>query len=389
MKFIKIKGGIFVQYRKFGPIDYEASTLGFGAMRFPTIDNDPKQINEGKAISMIRYAIDHGINYVDTAYPYHGGNSEFVVGKALKDGYRQKTKLATKFPIWLPKTHQDCDKYLEKQLQKLDVESIDFYLIHGLNKERWQKVLDLDVLGFLQDAQRKGKIHYIGFSFHDDLELFREIIDFFDWDFCQIQFNYMDEHYQAGLEGLKYAASKNIPLVIMEPLQGGNLTKEPPEDIKRIWNQADIKRTPAQWGFRWVCNHPEVKVVLSGMSTMEQLQENIETFENALPNSLTEKELELIGKVRDKYKEKMKVRCTECKYCMPCPNGVNIPQNFKIYNRTSMYQTLDEYQRSYENLEKEKASASSCVKCGKCEKVCPQRIPIINKLKEVNKVLGK
>ncbi len=377
-----------MQYRKFGSIDYKASTLGFGAMRFPTIDNDLKQINEDKAISMIRYAIDHGINYVDTAYPYHGGNSEFVVGKALKDGYRQKTKLATKFPIWLPKTLQDCDKYLEEQLKKLDVDSIDFYLIHGLNKERWQKVLDLDVLKFLQDAQRRGKIHYIGFSFHDDLELFKEIIDFFDWDFCQIQFNYMDEHYQAGVEGLKYAASRNIPVVVMEPLQGGNLAKESPEDIQRLWNQTDIKRTPAQWGFRWVCNHPEVKVVLSGMSTMEQIKENIETFEDALPNSLTEKELELIGKVRDKYEEKMKVRCTECKYCMPCPNGVNIPQNFKIYNRASMYQTLDEYQKSYDNLEKEKASASFCVECRKCEKICPQRIPIIHKLKEVNGVLG-
>lgn len=378
-----------MQYRKFGPIDFKVSSLGFGAMRLPVNDNDPQNIKEEEAISMIRYAIDQGVNYIDTAYPYHGECSELLVGKALRDGYRDKVKLATKFPIWLPKTAEECPQYLEEQLEKLETECIDFYLVHNLNKGFWKKTKDLKVLDFLIEAKKQGKIKYIGFSFHDELPLFKEIIDSFPWDFCQIQLNYMDEDYQAGLEGLYYADMRNIPVIVMEPLQGGNLAKEPPQDIKAIWEKADKKRSPAQWGLRWVLNHPEVKLVLSGMSTMEQVKDNIKTMDRALPNSLTEKELILIEQVKNKYKEKVKVGCTDCKYCMPCPNDVNIPENFSLYNKASMYDHWEKSKKAYANLKEKNLSANFCIECGQCEPQCPQGIPIIEKLKEVNSNLSR
>ncbi|WP_026486453.1 aldo/keto reductase [Caldanaerobius polysaccharolyticus] len=371
-----------MQYRDFGKTGWKVSALGFGAMRLPVIDGDNNKIDEPKAIEMIRYAIDNGVNYIDTAWPYHGGNSELVVGKALKDGYREKVKLATKLPSWLIKSQQDMDKYLNEQLKKLQTDHIDFYLLHSLNKDHWNKYKDLNVFEWIDKVKSEGKVKNIGFSFHDEFDVFKQIIDDYDgWDFCQIQYNYMDVDVQAGEKGLKYAASKGLPVVIMEPIRGGRLANNPPEPIKELWNTAKVKRSPAEWALQWLWNQPEVTVVLSGMSTLEQVKENIESASRSGVNSLTEEELQLIEKVRNRYKELSPVACTGCNYCMPCPNGVNIPRNFTIYNEAHMYNIFEGSKRDYNGLKE--AKASNCVGCGNCESVCPQHLPIIDLLKDV------
>lgn len=374
-------------YRKFGKTEEEVSILGFGCMRLPVINSDTSKINEKEAIKQIRYAIDKGVNYIDTAYPYHEGASELLVGKALKDGYRQRVKLATKLPSWLIKSREDMDKYLDEQLEKLQTDHVDFYLLHALNKEYWENLKKHNVFDFLQKAMDNGKIKYVGFSFHDELSLFKEIIDAYDWTFCQIQYNFLDEKYQAGEEGLKYAAQKGIALVIMEPLRGGNLANVVPEDVKMVWNQSHIKRSPAQWAFRFLWNHPEVTVVLSGMGEMDHIKENIKEANNGYANSLIKEELELIDRVKKIYISKIKVDCTDCKYCMPCPFGINIPKNFKYLNRASIYQDFKNQKKKYNKDLRPNERASNCKKCGKCEEACPQNIKIRNMLDEVVKTL--
>lgn len=378
-----------MQYRVFDKLGEKLSVLGFGAMRLPVEGGDQGNIKEEESIELIRYAIDKGVNYVDTAYNYHKGNSEILVGKALKDGYREKVKIATKLPVWLVNTYEDFDKYLNEQLQKLDVEYIDFYLLHSLDREKWTKIKELNVFDFMDKALKDGRVKHIGFSFHDELSLFKEIIDSYDWHFCQIQYNYMNENYQAGTEGLEYAASKNIPVIIMEPLLGGKLAKTPPKEIQDIWNKAAVKRTPAEWGLRWVLNHKEVAVVLSGMSDMKQVEENIKTAEDAEPGSLTREELDLIEEAAEKFQSRTAIGCTNCEYCMPCPNKVWIPYNFELYNDYYMYET-EEYSRNmYQRLKEQNKSASLCVECGKCETACPQKLPIMETLKKVDMILGK
>ncbi len=385
-----------MQQRPFKKLGFETSVLGFGCMRLPLEDDnlpekpekDASKIDEQKAIDLIRYAIDNGVTYIDTAYPYHGGNSEPLVGKALQDGYRERVKLATKLPVWLVNEYADFERLLDEQLNKLQTDYVDFYLLHALNKDSWNKVKDLGVLDFIDDAISKGKIRSKSFSFHDTLDTFKEIVDSFDWDMCQIQLNYMDEEYQAGLEGMKYAADKGISIVVMEPLRGGKLVRNIPSEVEAIWNESDVKRSPADWAFRWVCNHPEVSVVLSGMGNVQEVKENIETFKTALPNSLSTEEIQLVNRVRDFYKSKIKVHCTECKYCVPCPQKVTIPNIFSTYNSIYLYNTEEASIRSYKNITG-KADASLCVECGVCEEACPQNLPIIQYLKDAHKVLAR
>ena len=380
-------------YRKFGKTKEQVSVLGFGCMRLPIIGEDPTKIDEEKAIKMIRHAIDEGVNYVDTAYPYHGtgmskgGMSEPFVAKVLKDGYRERVKLATKLPSWLIKTRADMDEYLNEQLERLETDSIDFYLLHSLSSHTWPNLKAAGVTEFLDQAIKDGRIKHAGFSFHERFGLFKEIIDYYDWSFCQIQYNYLDEEYQAGKEGLEYAAQKGLGIVIMEPLRGGKLAGELPEEALQFFNKADVKRTPAEWALRWVWNHPEVSVVLSGMTTMDQVAENLKVAEQAQPNSLTAKELEIIDQVKKLYKEKIKVNCTACAYCMPCPSGVNIPGCFTVYNDYSIFGgTSERYKFLYDFRIGSKAYASKCVECGKCESHCPQGIAIRQELKHVKEL---
>ena len=380
-------------YRKFGKTNEEVSVLGFGCMRLPVIDGVQSNIDDEKAIEMLRYAIDHGVNYIDTAYPYHGngsdkgGASELFVARALKDGYRERVNLATKLPVWMVQTRADMERLLDEQLKRLETDTIDFYLLHGLNKSFWQNMAKLNVGEFLDQAIKDGKIKHAGFSFHDDFDLFVEIVDAYDWSFCQIQYNYLDENYQAGTKGLEYAASKGMGVTIMEPIRGGALVDKLPNEVLDVWKEAPIKRTPAQWALRWVMNHPEVSVVLSGMNEMAQVVENINTANEGVANSLTDEELALVDFAKKTIKEKMKVNCTGCRYCMPCPNGVDIPGPFALYNNAYLFDMLPKAKGQYGMMFPQAAKASNCVECGKCEEHCPQNIAIIQELKNVRAAL--
>lgn len=350
------------------------------------------RIDEERAMRQIRGAIDKGVNYIDTAVPYHGGESERFLGRALRDGYREKVKLATKLPPFSVKTRSDMDRILDIQLRKLQTDHIDYYLLHGLEANQWKRMIDLGVLEFLDSARAAGKIRNAGFSFHGDRRTFKEIIDAYDWIFCQIQYNFLDETNQAGTEGLCYAASKNIAVMIMEPLRGGMLAGKLPKEAGQIYDRAKPKRSPAEWALRWVWNHPEVTVVLSGMNDENHIAENLRTCEDALPGSLTAGELATIDAVAGTYKRLMKIGCTGCSYCMPCPSGVNIPRCFSLYNDYSMginrLLTRGFYGFSLMGGMGTRADASLCRNCGKCAKACPQKIAIPEELKLVRKTLG-
>lgn len=387
-----------MQYRPFGKLGFNVSTLGFGCMRLPLekpTDGahgnvvEERHIDEEAAITMIRYAIDRGVNYIDTAYNYHQGQSEIVVGKALADGYRQKVKLATKLPCWLVKEPADFDRLLNEQLKKLNTDHIDFYLLHALRKEWWDRLKAFGVLEFLDRAVADGRIKYPSFSIHDSFKVFKEILDSYDWSMCQIQLNYMNEDYQVGLEGLQYAGYKEVPVVIMEPLLGGKLAKEPPAEIKAVWNKARKRKSPAEWAFRWVSNFPETTVVLSGMTTIEQLLENLKIFKDCKAYNLDEHDCYLIDQVKQLYRERMVVSCTSCRYCMPCPEKINIPHILNQYNDHSIYGSVEGAFLTYKSLMSNGTDASRCVECGKCEEHCPQGTQIIQCLKHAHEVLSK
>lgn len=388
---IQEQGGVKVQYRKFGSLDWMVSVLGFGCMRLPTRDGKPfsKDIIEDEAIRMIRYAIDRGVNYVDTAYPYHDGESEVIVGKALRDGYREKVKLATKSPVWLIKKAEDFDMYLNEQLGRLKTDHIDFYLFHSLYKERWSdEILKFNLLERAEAARKDGRIGHIGFSFHDNTDAFIEMIDGYDsWDFCQIQYNYMDTDYQAGTKGLRYASSKGLAVVVMEPLLGGRLAN-PPKPVLDIFEKYGRNRTPADLALQWVWDQKEVSLLLSGMSSMKQVEENLDSADRSKVNSLSSDELELIRRMRKKFEEGTAIPCTECNYCMPCPNNIDIPVNFKIYNDGLMHKDMLTARCLYARMDKGER-AGSCIKCKVCEEKCPQKIAISEWMPKVDEELGE
>jgi predicted aldo/keto reductase-like oxidoreductase len=365
-----------MKYRNFGRLNWKVSALGFGAMRLPTIGDDAAKIDAPQAIEMIRYAVTHGVNYIDTAYPYHRGNSEALVGEALRNSYRDKVKLATKMPTWLINSQQDMDKYLEEQLQRLKTD-IDFYLLHGLGKERWQKLRQLNVTGWAEKKIDEGKFRHLGFSFHDEYDVFKEIIDDYEnWTLCQIQYNFADREYQAGTRGLKYAASKGLAVVVMEPVAGGRLAIKPPKPIQDLFREARVKRTQAGRALLWVWNQPEVSVALSGMSSLQQVKENVRTATHSGPNTLTQEELKLIDKVAAKYKEQGFIGCTGCRYCLPCPEGVNTPEIISLFNEFFARGMADEVKTKYWEHITPESQAKRCARCAKCEELCPQHLPI-------------
>lgn len=378
---------VFMKYRTFGKIDFKPSALGFGAMRFPVIDNNSSQIDKKQAEQMVYHAIDNGVNYLDTAYLYHQGQSEVFLGEILKNGYRQKVKIATKLPVWMIESKSDFDKLLDEELTRLQTDYIDFYLLHDLNKEKWSKVLKFDLIGQVEKAISKGKIKNLGFSFHDDFLVFKEIVNGYDkWGFCLIQYNFMDKNIQAGKKGLKYAAEKGLAVVIMEPLKGGRLASAPPS-VQKIWDSAKTKRTPVEWALSWVWNQPEVSLVLSGMSSLHQVKENIEFANSSKTKMLSTEELSLFEEVKKEYQKLFPIPCTNCQYCLPCPQGVNIPKVFEIYNNCFAYQNAQIEKKQYQFLPPEER-AENCVSCKKCESLCPQKIKISEELKKAWKVLS-
>ncbi len=380
-------------YRKFGKTGIEVSALGFGCMRLPLLNPNAKQgvddgaIDEPKAAEILHWTIDQGVNYVDTAYPYHLGNSELFLGRALKDGYRQKVHLATKLPSWLIQSRGDMDRYLDEQLAKLQTDHIDFYLVHTVNRLFWPALVENKVFEFLDSALSDGRIRFAGFSFHDELDMFKEALDAYAWSFCQIQYNYLDENYQAGKEGLQLAADRGMGVVIMEPLRGGKLAVNIPPAAQEVWDSTPVRRSPAEWALRYLWDYPGISVVLSGMNEMAQAVENVRVAGEARANGLTDAERELIEKVRDVYFSIRRIDCTGCRYCMPCPSGVNIPGCFTLFNNAHMLDDAAIHRIFYRVHIGADHYASNCVECGECEEACPQHIQIRAALKEVAELL--
>lgn len=376
-----------MKHRPLGSTGLTPSILGFGAMRLPVIDNDNSRIDEVAATALVREAIDSGITYIDTAFPYHsegwpqGGNSEPFLGRALSDGYRERVILATKLTPATVSTYEEAEAMLNSQLERLRTDHIDCYLVHSLNAEAWEKMLGLGVLDLLEKAKADGRIRFAGFSFHDSLDVFRTIVDAYEWDFCQIQLNYVDIEFQAGLEGLRYAGEKGLGVVIMEPLKGGRLARKPPEDVAAIWAQTGIERTPAEWALRWVWSFPEVSVVLSGMTTPEQLRENVAIASAEDVGFFSPRDYEAVEKVRVAFASRTVADCTACKYCMPCPFGLDIPTYLKMLNNASVYNDRDNVKTFYDAHGS--AKASECTQCGTCEERCPQRLSIIELMEQV------
>jgi predicted aldo/keto reductase-like oxidoreductase len=380
-----------MQYRNFGKLDWKASALGFGCMRFPTADGDrlSPNIDEAEALRMVHHAIDNGVNYLDTAYPYHGGQSEIVVGKALQGGYREKVKLATKLPVWLVESPADFDRLLNEQLAKLQTDHIDFYLLHALSGPRWRDiVLKHGLLERAEAALADGRIRHLGFSFHDEYEAFEEIVNGTDlWSFCQIQYNYMDTESQAGVRGLKLAASKGLAVVVMEPLMGGRLA-DPPKDILEAMNHFPTRRSPVEWALQWLWDQPEVSAILSGMSAMTQVEENLRFADASRIGSFTPVEQELIAGAREKYRARTVIPCSRCNYCMPCPNGVYIPANFEFFNYAHLFDDVVGARFKYQVFLTEAQRSGACIACGHCEELCPQKIAISEQMGKVTALLA-
>ena len=389
-----------MQYRKMGSLDWEVSALGFGCMRLPSRKFSLMGADFEESKRIIRYGIDRGINYIDTAWFYHLGESEKFLGEILKDGYREKVKLVTKLPMPLVRRTEDFERFLSQQMERLQTDFLDIYLFHSMNAGVFEKLKKLSLMDKMEEAQRQGRIGHIGFSFHDTQPVFRDIVDYYDWDMTQIQYNYMDTAIQATTDGLEYAHSKGIAVVVMEPVKGGTLANPPAEAIE-VMDSSSIHRKPVDWALQFIWNKPEVATVLSGMSNMQQVIENCDSAERSGINSLNEEENEVIGRLAEIYRKKILVPCTSCEYCMPCPHGVNIPQNFAILNTLSLeqsgirrFQTRRSYRKlaaSEKKLDKKNPNGNAlmCTECGICVEKCPQDINIPVELEKVHSILGK
>ncbi|RDU22445.1 aldo/keto reductase [Anaerosacchariphilus polymeriproducens] len=374
-----------MNYRENSKNGDKLSILGYGCLRFTKKGNN---IDQEKAEKEMLYALQNGVNYFDTAYTY--GGSEVALGKFLAKGYRKDVFIATKLPHYLCKSYEDFDRFFSEELERLQTDYIDYYLMHMITDlTSFNRLKELGIEKWIQDKKENGQIKNIGFSYHGGKEGFIQVIDVYDWDFCQIQYNYLDEHAQAGVEGLKYASLKGLPVIIMEPLRGGKLVFGLPEQAVNYFKKEDKSKTPAEWGLRWLWNQPEVTVVLSGMNTLEQVNENVRIASETQAGELTAKQYEMFEQVIKEIKKVEKVGCTGCGYCMPCPQGVDIPVCFRCYNTKYMdgaYKALKEYILCT-TLKINPSNASKCIQCGKCEKNCPQGISIRKELKNVKKNL--
>ena len=370
-----------MKYRHFDKIKMDASLFGLGCMRFNGAAKGDSCIDEDKAITLIRQAIDGGVNYIDTAYVYLDKTSELVVGKALLDGYRDKVTIATKMPIEFVNNWDEMEDLLNVELKKLQTDHIDYYLMHGIDKAKWLRFKEIGADRFFEEKKQEGKIRYKCFSFHGCYEDFEYIIKDYDWDMVQIQFNYMDEDNQAGLKGLKLAGELGIPVVIMEPLLGGKLSKAP-ADIQALYDAYPTNRTPAEWAFRYLADYPQIMTILSGCNEASQIEENLRIFDNADVGCMSSDDKTLIKNVRDAYNARTKIGCTGCSYCMPCPGGVNIPKVFAAWNECSLYEIPASQCWSYFELTRDKTTPDKCLSCGACERACPQGLKIIDSLKQ-------
>ena len=369
-----------MQYRTMGKLGIRSSVFGLGCMRFNGAASGDSIIDEEKAISLIRQAIDGGVTYLDTAYIYLDKTSETVLGKALQDGYRDKVTIATKVPSEAVHNRAEMEALLDEELRKLQTDHIDFYLMHGIQKEKWDYFKSIGAPEFFEDMIRAGKIRYKCFSFHGPYEEFEYILNDWDWDMVQIQYNFMDVEKQAGTRGLQLAHSKGIPVVIMEGLLGGALAKAP-DNVQALYDAFPVQRSPVEWAFRWLCDHPEVSVVLSGCNEPEQIADNLRIFDGALPNVMMPEEQALIERVRAAYVSRTRIGCTGCRYCMPCPNGVGIPDIFAVWNSVSLYGIDPNADWGFRMTKENGHGADQCVACGACENACPQHLPIIEQLK--------
>ena len=358
-----------MEKRKFKDLGVETSLLGYGCMRFPTVDG---KINEPESEKLIDHALKNGVNYIDTAYPYHDGDSEPFLGKVLKKYDRKSFYLATKLPIWDIKTIDDVDRIFNDQLERLGVDYIDFYLFHAVDMDKWKKILEFNLIDFFEKKRAQGKIRFLGLSFHDELDAFKEIISYRKWDFVQLQLNYIDVREQAGIEGYELTEKLGIPVIVMEPVKGGTLAKLP-EEVDEMFKSKLPDETTASWAMRWCGTLDNVKVILSGMTTMEQLDDNLKTSSSFKP--LSDDESKTVAKVAATLNSRMRNNCTDCRYCQPCPVGVNIPANFDRWNKYAVYGNKEEALRRWKNF-KDEEKAKNCVKCGACEIKCPQKINI-------------
>jgi len=378
---------VAVNYRKFGKLNWEASALGFGIMRLPTREKNYGDIIEEESQKMVRYAIDHGVNYLDTAWNYHMENSESFLGKALADGYRAKVKIATKLPCWLVEKPEDLDRFFDAQMERLQLTHIDFYLLHALQKNWWDKMKSFHYTDWAERKMADGVIGHIGFSFHDKFPLFKEIIDDYpNWALAMVQHNYMDAQKEAGIEGISYAVDRGLAVVAMEPLRGGQLAKEPPDDVRAYFSETVPGRSAAEWGLKWLWSQKDISVVLSGMTTMEQLRENLKIADSSSEGCMTPEEHKAVASTRQAYEAKAPILCTDCRYCMPCPFNVGIPFVFEYCNMARMYNDLRMAKAHYAFLGEE-SSAANCTQCGECVKHCPQHLDIINLLKDCHAIL--
>ena len=363
------------------------SRLGFGCMRFKTIDGDNGKIDKEESSKIMLKAIDLGLKYIDTAYPYHDGMSEKFLGEFVEENkLRDKITLTSKLPCWLVKEKDDFYKIFNEQLANLKTDYLDFYMLHSLDIKRFRQMVDLGALDFLDEIKEKGKANHIGFSFHDEFESFEEIIKAYHWDFCQIQLNYLDINYQAGLKGYELAKEMGIPVIVMEPVKGGRLAN-PPEEVREILAKfTDL--SPAQEALKFPLSLDNVMTVLSGMNDIKQVKENIEIASLVAYNSLTDDDINFYEKSREIYKSRERIACTACEYCLPCTVDINIPKVFSLWNNAFLYDEGEKSKKAYEEYLKDGVSPSQCIECGKCEGICPQNLEIIKGLAKAEEFLS-